>query len=243
MNKYYKTLKPLIEKTLKNEAKNLDKTAKLLVATLKSDGLIYVFGSGHSHMLSEEMFYRAGGLANVYPILIEPLMLHQGAVESSRLEAEFNYVNKYLKNIKITKKDVLIVVSNSGRNSTPIDAALWAKKANAKVIVLTSKAYAKMSAPTHPIKKYLYQVGDVVIDNNLPAGDALLTNPKLNVKFAPGSTPLNIILIQTVIENAIELSLKLGMTPPIFKSGNIPGGKEYNQSLFLKYGKRVPFLK
>lgn len=243
MNQYYKKLKPLIEKTLKNQAKNLNKASALLVSTLKNDGLIYVFGSGHSHMLAEEMFYRAGGLANVYPILIEPLMLHQGGIESSRLEAEYNFVTKYLKKIKITQDDVLVVVSNSGRNSTPIDVALWAKKAKAKVIVITSKTYAHLSPPTHPLKKYLYQLGDVVIDNSLPAGDALLSHPKLKVKFAPGSTPLNIILMHSVIESAIDLCLKQGLTPPIFKSGNVPHGKEYNQTLFKKYSKRVPILK
>lgn len=243
MNQYYKKLKPLIELALKKEATNITKAAKLLVSTLKHDGLIYVFGSGHSHMIAEEMFYRAGGLANVYPIFIEPLMLHQGGINSSKLEAEYNYVTKYIKNIKITSNDVLLVVSNSGRNSTPIDVALWAKKAKAKVIVITSKAYANLSKPTHPSKQYLYQVGDVIIDNHLPAGDALLTHPKLKTNYAPGSSPLNIILVQAMIEQAVALSLKQGQLPPIFKSGNVAGGYEYNKTLFKKYGKRVPPLK
>ena len=70
-----------------------------------------------------------------------------------------------------------------------------------------------------------------------------LTHPKLKTNYAPGSSPLNIILVQAMIEQAVALSLKQGQLPPIFKSGNVAGGYEYNKTLFKKYGKRVPPLK
>ena len=72
----------------REEAGKLLRAAEMVADTLARDGLIYVFGCGHSHILAEETFYRAGGLACVAPMLYPPLMLHEGAAESSRLERQ-----------------------------------------------------------------------------------------------------------------------------------------------------------
>jgi uncharacterized phosphosugar-binding protein len=243
MGKYYKKMVPLLNKVFSSQAKHISAAAKLVATTIKKDGLVYVFGSGHSHMIIEELFYRAGGLANVQPIFIEPLMLHDGAITSTKLEAKPNYVNSYLKKHNIKSNDLLLVVSNSGRNSTNIDVALWARKAKAKVIVITSLAYTHSDKPTHPSKKYLYNFGDVVIDNNVPIGDSILSNPLLKTKFAPASTAINIMIIQSIVSEAIELSLKNKVIPHVFLSGNLKGGKEHNHKIIEKYSKRVPPLK
>lgn len=243
MSKYYKKISSLLDVVYRKQSKNITSAAKLMATTIKNDGLIYVFGSGHSHMIIEELFYRAGGLANVRPIFIEPLMLHKGAVTSTLLESKANFVQSHLKDYKIRSRDLMIVVSNSGRNSTNIDVAIWAKSKGVKVIVLTSLAYTHSAKPTHPTKKYLYNYGDVVIDNNVPSGDAILSNPKLNTKFAPVSTAVNMIIADSIVAEAIELSLKNNIKPSVFLSGNIEGGKEYNQTLIKRYAKRVPPLK
>ena len=243
MTRYFKKLKPIIEQALKTQNKNLEIAANYIAATIKNDGLIYVFGSGHSHMIGEELFYRAGGLANVSPILIEPLMFHQGGITSSRLEHKHNFVTPYLKRVKISKKDTLIVISNSGRNEAPIDVALWAKKVKTKVITICSINYAKKMPTTHPGKKYLFEVADVNLDNHLPVGDAILSNKQLEVNYAPASTLINMVLIHSLFELAIDKSLKLGINPPVYKSANVNGGNEYNAKLFKKYNKRIPILK
>ena len=98
--------------------------AKLAADTICNDGIIYVFGSGHSHLLAEEVFYRAGGLACVAPILNEPLMLHESAVNSSTLEKTFGLASSLLAEYDFGPHDLLIVVSNSGVNAVPVEFAV-----------------------------------------------------------------------------------------------------------------------
>ena len=69
--------------------RNVDAIAKAAEAVEKTalaDGLVYIFGTGHSHMLAEEAHYRAGGLALTVPILSSATMLHDGAVAGTALE-------------------------------------------------------------------------------------------------------------------------------------------------------------
>ena len=218
--------------------------AQMLTDTLKNDALIYVYGSGHSHMFAEEMFYRAGGLANVYPIFIESLMLHEAAATSSNLEKQEDYVNRWIDPLPIGPKDVVLVVSTSGRNATPVDVALIAQKRGARVITISSKEYAHALPPAHSSGKYLMEIGDVNIDNHAPIGDAAMTHSGIDISFAPVSTLINMLLIEAMVAEAITIGLDQGIENiPVFKSGNVPGGKEYNQRMIEYYQKRIPTLK
>ena len=103
-----------------------------------NEGIVHVFGCGHSHMLGEEVFYRAGGLAPVRVIFHEPAMLHEGAVTSSAIERKNDYAVTFMKEEDIRPTDVVIVVSTSGKNPVPIDVALYAKQQGADVIGIGS---------------------------------------------------------------------------------------------------------
>ena len=60
--------------------------AELVTETCKKGGRFYVFGSGHSHMIAEELYLRAGGMALVHAILPPELMLHEMTLKSTALE-------------------------------------------------------------------------------------------------------------------------------------------------------------
>lgn len=218
--------------------KEIDEAADLVARCLQADGLIFIFGCGHSHILSEEFFYRAGGLANVQPILYEPIMLHQGAAQSSVNEKKNDYIKNFIGDYKFTESDVLIVISTSGINPVPIDVGLKAKADGAKVITISSFEYPKREQSRHHDGYYLNQVGDVNINNKVIHGDAILeTN---GFTHSPISSIVGINIIHEIISNAIELS---NMTElPVFKSGNIAGSSDYNKQLINKYKERVPML-
>jgi uncharacterized phosphosugar-binding protein len=226
------------------EHAKIEDAAHLLAQTLRDDALIFVYGSGHSHMFAEEMFYRAGGLANVYPIFIEELMLHDAAATSSTLEKQEDYVTPWIDKLNIGPRDVVIVISTSGRNATPIDVAMMAKRQGASLITISSKDYALAQAPAHSSGKYLMEIGDINIDNHAPIGDAAMTHTKIDIAFAPVSTLINMLLIESMVAEAIEFALEQGIPDiPVFKSGNVPGGKEYNRKMIEHYQKRIPILK
>ncbi len=201
-------------------------------------GLIYIFGCGHSHMLSEEFFYRAGGLANVVPILHEPLMLHQGAAKSSHYEKQRKYAKKFIDDYQFSINDILIVASTSGKNPVPIDVALKGVEQSACVITISSFEYPKNIESLHQTGKYLNQIGKYNIDNHIEYGDSTLQTR--SYWHSSLSTIIGMTIIHQLIANAIENSTIELL--PIFKSGNIDGSQEHNEKLLTEYKYKIPLL-
>jgi uncharacterized phosphosugar-binding protein len=193
-------------------------------------------------MLGEELFYRAGGLAPISPILIEDLMLHNGAVRSSQLEKENDFAQYFMTNVKIQPEDVVIVASTSGRNPVPIDVAEFAKNKGAFVISITSYVYTKTVASRHKSGKYLYNTADLSIDNHIMVGDALMEHESLAVSFGSGSTVMGTAIVNGIMVEAISLMIENNFEPPIFKSGNADGAEVHNRELINKYKGRIPML-
>lgn len=238
---YFETVKQKLEKVNSLEQNNMTSAAKLVADAIEKDGLIYIFGCGHSHLIAEDCFYRAGGLANVYPIFDEKLMLHESASYSSVLEKDEKSVDGILNKYNITENDVLFVISTSGKNGSPVQMALDGKKKGVKVIGIGSSAYFN-DAPKHSSGKKLVDVADVFIDNRVPHGDAVCDIGLNGVKSAPISTAITSFIMQNVIVEAERIAIKNGATPSVFMSGNVDGGAEYNKSLIEKYKKRVDCL-
>jgi len=117
--------------------------------SLEAEGWIYTTGTGHSHLLAEEIFYRAGGFARVIPILDPALMLHENASKSTDIERLEGYAANLLSPYNITESDVFIIYSNSGRNSVAIEMAQIAKSAGAKVIAITNLSHTSSVDSRH----------------------------------------------------------------------------------------------
>lgn len=209
----------------------LETAALWLAEALQQDGLLYVAGSGHSHMLAEEVFYRAGGLAAVYPLLEPSLMLHEGAVKASALERLEGFAALLLDETEIGERDLLVVVSNSGRNAFPIEVALEAKRRGCKTVALTSLAHSGAVSSRHASGKRLFEVADLVLDNGAPYGDAVLEIPGLESNIGAVSSLTGIYLLNAVVVRAIERCAEIGFVPDIFVSANAAGG---GQTLDLK---------
>ena len=215
--------------------------AKLAADTICKDGIIYVFGSGHSHLLAEEVFYRAGGLACVAPILNEPLMLHESAVNSSTLEKTFGLASSLLTEYYFGPHDLLIVVSNSGVNAVPVEFAVEAKEKGLKVIGISSGACGNIP-PRNKYDLHLSQAADLSIDNRVPYGDACLQPEGLPIKMSPISTVAGAYIINSILAEATQMALKAGCQPPVYLSGNVAGGAQYNEQTIARYKPRIPCL-
>ncbi|MBD1380292.1 SIS domain-containing protein [Metabacillus arenae] len=239
---YFTEIKKLLETIEDKQNDVLQKAAEKISESIENEGIIHLFGCGHSHMIGEELFYRAGGLAQVNPILVEDLMLHRGAVNSSTLERTNGMAQTFMVNIDIQAKDVLIVSSTSGRNPVPIDVAQIAKEHGAFVIAITSPRYAETQSSRHKNGLFLFEAADLVIDNCIQLGDFLLQEEKSNLAFAPGSTIAGMTIVNSLVAGAVDILLQKGITPPIFKSGNVDGADDDNRLLVDKYKKRIPLL-
>lgn len=238
---YALKIKEIIELVEEEQTKSIKEAAMLIAKSIKQDGLLHLFGCGHSHILVEEVFYRAGGLVPINPIFETSTMLHEGAVKSSKIERMQGYAVHILNNYTFKEGEVLILISNSGINCLPIEMAIEAKKKGLKIIALTSSSYLEHES-RHPSGKKLYDLADIVIDTMLPYGDALVEVPDTQLKMSPGSTVIGAFLINMLMARVVEELQKLKVDPPIFVSGNVEGGMEYNQKYLEKYQGRIKHM-
>lgn len=238
---YHRRLSALLDEIFEKEAGNIEKAGDFLAQTLKQDGLLYVFGCGHSHMLEEELFYRAGGLAAVYPIFETAAMLHEGAAKSSRIERMSGYAPYVLERYPIGEKDCLLISSTSGINPFPMEMAEGARARGAKVIGISSFAYREKPS-RRADGKHLPDVCDLCIDNHVPVGDAVIQVREDGTKAGPVSTVATLAIANSIALTACEKLKEQRIEPQVFRSGNCPGTDEYNAQILAEYMPRVRHL-
>ena len=242
---YYQMYRKNVEETLDaiftKETDGLEKAGQMLAQVLENDGLLYVFGCGHSHMLAEELFYRAGGLAPVYPIFETAAMLHEGAAKSSQIERMSGYAQHVFARYPIGPKDCLLIASTSGINPFGMEMAQLARERGAKVIGISSGAYV-----TQPSRQkdglHLPDFCDICIDNHVPLGDATVTVCADGTKAGPVSTIATLAIANSLVLDACEIMKSHGVEPKVFHSGNCPGADGYNAALLEEYMPRVRHL-
>lgn len=235
---YLSTIENLLETLVRDQHDALEKGAQMLSDTLAQDGLIYLFGCGHSHMLAEEGFYRAGGLGAVYPVLQSDLMLHEGAVKSSALERRSELAQEVFLRYPMSEKDTLIVFSNSGINGFPVEMARLATDKGVRTIAVSSSAY-KDDMPRHPAGLHLAEACIHAIDTGAPHGDASYALAGTQIKMGPVSTIVSAFILNSLLARAAEMTIEKGVMPAIYVSGNIPGGREMNDAVIERYRHRI----
>lgn len=234
-NEYFDYAIAKLAEIKKDEVTNIEKAADFVVETCKKGGRFYVFGSGHSHIVAEDIYIRAGGLAYVKAILVPELMLHEMPNKSTYLERLEGYSKEILKLYKVDENDTIMIVSNSGRNNVVVEMALYAKEIGANVIALTSLEHSRVVTSRHSSDKKLYEVADVTIDNHADKGDAAFEIDNFDVPVCPTSSITGTTIAQALIASVVDKLVKLGLETPVFKSSNLDGADEYNDKLFDEF--------
>lgn len=237
--KYLEKLGTLLQKAVETQLGVIKQAGELVAEAIVNGGILHVFGVGHSHMLAEETFFRAGGLAAVNAILEPSLMLHQGVLKSARLENLSGFAQIILDYHEVKEKDVLLLVSNSGVSVVPIEMAIEAKRRNVPTIAITSVRY---SQEVKGNRKALFEIVDLVIDNGGEPGDALLELPGLSQRVGPSSTVVGAALVNAVVIEAISSLMSKGIQPPVYMSSHLLGAMDHNLKLARQYATRVRAL-
>lgn len=235
---YYSKVIKTLEEIKNTQGEKIMAAADMVAETIKNDGIIYIFGCGHSHLIGLDCFYRAGGLVNVSAMLDTDLMLHNGAAKSSKMEKMSGIAESVFERYCLTEKDTLIVVSTSGKNAVPCEMAKVAAKNGIKNISVVSSAYFEDKTEGEK----LYEISDIYIDNCVPHGDAVMDITGTEVKMGSVSTAASSFILQAVLLEAAENAAKSGKKVPIYMSGNIEGGADYNKSLIKEYMPRIKHL-
>ena len=219
--RYFERAQALLREITRGEAQALESAAQLVEAAVGKGGLLYATGSGHSHMLAEEIFYRAGGLMAVKPILEPSLMLHQGAIKSSSVERLEGLARLLSDDAGLSGRDALIVASNSGRNAYPVEMALVARARECPVIAVTSVSHSAAVTSRHSSGKKLLDVADVIVDTHVPYGDAAVDIAGIAGKVGPLSTLAGVLIVNAIVCRATERLAQKGLSPDIFVSANL----------------------
>lgn len=237
-DKYLESIVDVLNKIANTQKEKISEASRMVSDVIKNDGIIYIFGCGHSHLIALDCFYRAGGLANVGAMLDTDLMLHNGAAKSSKMEKMSGIAEAIFERYCIKDKDMLIVVSTSGKNAVPVEMAQIASKKGIKNIAVTSSAYFsdKKDMPL------LYECADMFIDNCVPHGDAIIDVSGAETKMGSLSTIAGSFILQTILMEGADISGKNGALLPVYMSGNVEGGAEFNKKLIKEYMPRIKHL-
>jgi uncharacterized phosphosugar-binding protein len=234
INRYFQAVSELQQNVLTSQKPVMLEVAEKMAQTIANDRKIFAFGTGHSHMLAEEGFCRAGGLASVVPIFFSALMLHEDIPLSAQLERTPGLAAGLLDRAKVQKGDMIFVFSNSGVNHLPVEMAMEAKKRGLITVSMGSLDFAK-KAPLSAIKKKLVDVADYYIDNGGIAGDGLVEIEGLEWKVGPSSTVIGAMVWNALVtETSRRLYEKKGDVP-VCASQNMPGAIEHNAKVAEKW--------
>lgn len=225
-----------------SQAAAIRTAASWVADAVAADGMLFVTGSGHSHMLAEEVFYRAGGLLAVHPILDPALMLHEAAVTSTAVERRSGIADALIEAAGVGAGDVLVIASNSGRNAYPVEAAMAGRRLGARVVALTSLPHARSVASRHPSGAKLFELADLVLDTGIEPGDAALALGGLDAPVGPLSTVVGAALINAVVVQAVETLLARGHVPDVLRSANVDAAGGDGPDLG-RWARRVPALR
>jgi uncharacterized phosphosugar-binding protein len=229
----------VLEKVRQTQGSNIERAAKIVADCIAKDGVVHVFGAGHSNLLAEEISFRAGTLAPVDHVVDISISGTVNVVRSSYLERLEGSGSVIFDSLRAAPQDAFIVISNSGRNAAPVEIARDAKAAGHKVIALTSVTYSKSQPSRHPSGKLLLDFVDVVIDNCGDVGDVCVFIPGMKQGLGPTSTIAGGYALHAIMVQAVFNLKEAGIEPPVFLSGNFDGGMDFNETFLSHYWSRM----
>ncbi|AOZ72167.1 hypothetical protein BK816_01685 [Boudabousia tangfeifanii] len=243
-NTYLNGAIKLLERLRDEEAPKLEEAAKAISEVLRNGGNLFAFGCSHSSLPVQDIVYRAGGLMLVNPLYgpgIAALDTRPTTLGSD-MEKLPGYAKAILDNSPLKKGDALIVVSVSGRNAVPIELAQLAQERGILVVAVTSHEYTDSVTSRHESGKKMKDFADIVLDNKVDAGDAILSLPEVPQKFCALSGVTSTALLHNLVGLIIEDMVANGVTPPVFLAANLDGGKEWNAKHLAENKDRIFYL-
>lgn len=251
-DQFHQRAAALLERARQQNAAVLKQAGALLGESIAAGGVVHTFGSGHSEIIAREIIGRAGGL-----VCVSGIYDATGGFIENLVGYGTKLAERYDRAHGLRPGESIIVISNSGKNSSPIEVALYAKQKGLKVIALTSVEMARQATTVHPGGRKLHEIADLVLDNCGNVGDAIvevgsakaglpadfsaeaLARAETSVKAGPTSTLAGALLLNLLALEATEWLVAHGHTPPILRSQNLPGAIEYNRELALRYKGRL----
>jgi uncharacterized phosphosugar-binding protein len=245
ISKYREQVTKVLERIWTTQTASIEKAAGLMAESISAGGLVHLFGSGHSVLPVQDVFPRYGSFPVFRPLMDARLQWQNvlgsgGAKGLLWLERREGYAKVLFENEPIRRGDVMVVFSHGGMNAVGIEVALEARERGLTVVAITSMDNQNRSTSSHSSGKKLSDVADVVIDNCVPAEDALVAIEGWKAPVAAGSTVAFVTIANSIVAEVAAQIGKRGMMPPVFVSPNVPGiPSDNNPQVFAAYEKAL----
>jgi len=246
--RFYHDALARLQQLLDPQREALDRAAGLCTEAIANDGLVHLFGCGHSRMLCEEMTPRQGCFVGWHTIVELGLTFHNlivgpnGLRQTLHLEKTLGYAEQILRNFAFGRHDVLIVISTSGIREVIIEMAEGARQRGLKVVGVVSRAHCEQAKPAHPSGKKLTDVADVILDNGSPVGDSLLALEGCRNKTGPFSTLGGAMIMNMLRCEVAQRLVERGIEPTFLPSHQFVGSRSVEEQLeffYTQYARRV----
>ena len=225
---YFEKTTALLD-SVREEMPAVEQAAELCADRIAKGGLVFLFGSGHSRMMCEEMTPRQGCFPGFVAMVELATSTHSAIIGSNGLRAPLHlekyegYAEQLLDSYKFGPHDVMMVISTSGVRPLVVEMALGAKERGMPVIAQVSRPHCEDSTPGHSSGKKLIDVADVVLNNHCPPGDCILPLEGLEWMTGPTSTITGAMLINMLRCRVAELLLARGIKPELLPSHQFIG--------------------
>jgi uncharacterized phosphosugar-binding protein len=236
---FFEGIQSIFDQIRATQGETIEQAAGLIAEAILKDGVVHVFGTGHSNTIAEEVFGRANTLAPVNQVMDLSLAGSVNTVRSFYTERVEGIGQIIFDHIRPQPQDVFLIISNSGRNAVPIDFARTARDHGHKVIVETCVAFSMSQPSRHSSGKRLLDYADVILDNKTPYADVVVQVEGMKPGLGSASGLAGGLLVHATLVEAALLIKEHGIEPPVFMHGNLDGGMEYNQYLLDKYWSRI----
>jgi uncharacterized phosphosugar-binding protein len=227
----------LLERIEATQDEAIGRASALCADAIAADGLVHLFGTGHSRIPVEEMFPRYGSYPGFHPIVELSMTFHtqvvgaNGQRQAMFIERTEGLAETILANFELRPVDVMMVFSASGRTAVPIEMAMGAQRRGLSVIAVTSVAQSHADDSLHSSGTRLLDHADVVLDLCTPPADAMVAIDGLETPVGPGSTLAAVALVNEIKVRTAALLVERGAMPPVLTSAAVVG-KEASSRLF-----------
>ena len=227
----------LIARVAATQAAGIETASQWSADAIGSDGLVHLFGTGHSRIPVEEMFPRYGSYPGFNPI-VELSMTNHTQVVGANGQRQAMFIERIpglaeviLSNFRFGAHDVMVVFSASGLTAVPVEMARGAKARGLRVVAVTSVAQSLAAEPEPAAGARLLEVADLVLDVCSPQADASVRIPGLESPVGPLSTVGAVAIVNAIKSRTAELLVERGAMPPVISRASAVGA-ERSQELF-----------
>jgi uncharacterized phosphosugar-binding protein len=239
--RFFAVVREIIDKIEETQGDRLRQVADLYARSIAADGLVHLWGGGHSAIGVQETFPRIGSIIGFHPIVELPITYYTNVVGTSGLrqalflERVSGYAESVLQNYEFGPNDCFAVISSTGINNVAVEIALGAKRRGMPLVVITSLAHQAKTISRHPSGKKLGEIADFIIDNCTPPGDASIRVDGCDYPTSSTSSLAVVTIVQTLNAMVAERLVRLGRKPLILASPHFVENEEESQRNIEEY--------